>query len=176
MFTQLIPFFLPTVQNPASPDKKKDQTYLIFFLSSTLIPMRKGVKWRLIRRKTVGGPRIKWQYLDKRIVYSSFSLFCRGSIPKRMRSSQIKRRGGGTKQQREKKRVMRYVRYVVLLAHLDQYMRTPNKNSQRKKGPRFLNTRSWVIGQLFVHFSLGNKIKEVCRCLSAYNTQGDRTL
>jgi hypothetical protein len=39
---------------------------------------------------------------------------------------------GGTKQQREKKRVMRYVRYVVLLAHLDQYMRTPNKNSQRK--------------------------------------------
>lgn len=103
MFTQLIPFFLPTVQNPASSDKKKDQTYFwYFFLALLLFLCERGGKWRLIRRKTVGGPRIKWQYLDKRIVYSSFSLSCRGSIPKRMRSSQIKRRGGGLNNNKRK--------------------------------------------------------------------------
>lgn len=169
MFTQLIPFFLPTVQNPASSDKKKDQTYFwYFFLALLLFLCERGGKWRLIRRKTVGGPRIKWQYLDKRIVYSSFSLSCRGSIPKRMRSSQIKRRGGGTKQQQEK-RVMRYVRYVVLLAHLDQCVRTPNKFTTQKKVRDFLTPG--VIGQLVVHFSLG-KNKKVCSCLSTYITTG----
>lgn len=73
----------------------------------------------------------------------------------------------------KKKRVMRYVRYVVLLAHLDQCVRTPNKFTTQKKVRDFLTPG--VIGQLVVHFSLG-KNKKVCSCLSTYNNNRiDRT-